>query len=84
MTKETYTYRGTRYTRIPKNVARKLYNDGVTVHAAPVKFSPFGMWFNAYGMNKASGEDFDTLVNSFEFYNCTNETGRYTAFWRAE
>ena len=30
------------------------------------------------------GRDFDALINEFEYYNCTSETGRYTAFYLME
>ena len=32
----------------------------------------------------ACNREFETVVNAFMYYNCTNETGRYPAYWKKE
>lgn len=71
--------------RISKTVARKLYNAGYNVLFIPCNLNPennfynLGIWENK---NLAGQYDsFEKLVNSFEYYNCNNETGKYTAFY---
>lgn len=81
------------YERISKATARKMFLDGETVYLCAVNMSPVSMWQPAFGINRKDKEQFvvdeigmdnyfkDT-VNSFEYYNCDNERGRYTAFYR--
>jgi len=79
-----FNYRGFDFKRISKKTARRAYNNGLTVMFCPVNLNPFnGVGFGA-PISKADsdGRDFDTVVNSFEYYNCINsETGVYTAFY---
>ena len=71
--------------RINKIQARKLYNEGKDVFFIPHKLNPENNFYNlGIWENKdlwGQYEDFETLVNNFEHYNCTNETGLYTAFY---
>lgn len=32
----------------------------------------------------ARNREFETVVNAFTYYNCTNETGKYPAYWKKE
>lgn len=72
-------------TRISKTAARKLYNAGRDVLFIPCNLNPennfynLGIWENK--MLVGQYDSFEKLVNSFEFYNCNNETGKYTAFY---
>lgn len=72
-------------TRISKTVARKLYNAGCDVLFIPCNLNPennfynLGIWENKTLVGQY--DSFEKLVNSFEFYNCNNETGKYTAFY---
>lgn len=72
-------------TRISKTVARKLYNAGRDVLFIPCNLNPennfynLGIWENKTLVGQY--DSFEKLVNSFEFYNCNNETGKYTAFY---
>ena len=87
--------KGTRYTRINKTAARNAYVNGVTVVLCPVKLSPFTAWNTSHQVNREYREeycinemgvknDFDNLVNSFEYYNCSSfDTGYYCAFYIA-
>ncbi len=71
--------------RVNKKVARRLYEQEKEVLFIPCKCRPepdiygLGIWEHKdlWGQYK----DFDTLVSWYEFYNCSNELGRYTAFY---
>lgn len=85
--------KGFNFKRVNKATARRAYINGLTVVFCPVNLRPFGAWSPETYHNKKSREaftldaagvrnDFNNLVNSFEFYNCPNsETGKYTAFY---
>lgn len=66
------------YVKITKPVARHLYNKGIKILLAPCNLRPIpcGIY-----VSNASNRDFDKLINEFEYYNCNNETGRYTAYY---
>lgn len=94
MNKYSFTNNGKTWERITKKQARTAYNNGLTVLFCPVNMRPFGMWGGGVEINIKHDTDvgildkwtkensFDRALNSFEFYNCTdNETGRYTAFY---
>lgn len=67
--------------RINKRVARKLFNEGKTLWITACNMRPeCGLLMNA-GTYENELTDFDTFVNSFTYYNCNNETGRYPAFY---
>lgn len=67
--------------RINKRIARKLFNEGKTLWITACNMRPEqGLLMNA-GTYENELSDFDTFVNSFTYYNCNNETGRYPAFY---
>lgn len=79
------------WTRITKARARKEYNAGRDVLFIPVKMPVRRDYYcnhvilNNHGPRFSKNDsNFDTLCNHFEYYNCNNETGKYTAFyiWR--
>lgn len=81
------------YERISKAAARKMFMDGETVYLCAVNMSPISMWQFAFGINRKDKERFvvDEIgmenyfmetVNSFEYYNCGKECGRYAAFYK--
>ena len=70
------------FVRIDKRTARRLYATGAAdLYFCPVNLNPESPWGLLYGpVNRET--PFDTHVNVFEIYNCTDrETGRYTAFY---
>ena len=81
-----------KYTRIRKDVARRLYNEGRTIYLTPsnVAASDSNLWIKPYSLHITElriGElplTFDQRVNSFEYYNCNYELGYYTNFWIIE
>ena len=72
-----------RYTRIRKDVARRLFNNGRIIYLTPSKVvaSDSSMWIKPYPINNRAGQNFDDLVNRYEYYNCCYELGYYTNFW---
>lgn len=70
--------------RINKRDARKLYNTGRQFWITAVNM-PFKNGLLIDPMREPySGLTFDNLCNSFTYYNCNNETGRYCAFYRED
>ncbi len=72
-----------KYKRIRKDVARRLFNNGQIIYLTPSKIaaSDSSMWIKPYPINNRAGENFDDLVNRYEYYNCCYELGYYTSFW---
>ena len=87
------------YTRITKKEAARRYNAGEVIRLTACKLSPVspwgcysdaqkdhnatvsGDWFNT---TVARNREFETVVDAFTYYNCTNETGKYPAYWKKE
>lgn len=80
----TFYENGKRFDRVSKAAARRAYENGVPVIFCPVKMHPFGMLGGAVMDITRTGETFQKVINAFEFYNCTPETGTYTAFYIAK
>lgn len=85
---------GIKYRRVDKRQARKIYDNGKEVVFCPCNLRPFGFWNPSVKilkdfednviLNGKPSNDFDKVVNSFEYYNCINsETGRFTSFYIA-
>ena len=72
------------YKRITKQTAKRLYEMGEPVLFCPVKLIPDGVWGNGCTVTKKEGATFEQELNAFEYYNCNNETGNYTAFYIKE
>lgn len=67
--------------RVNKTVARKLFNEGKPFWITACNMRPeCGILMNA-GAYKNDYTDFDKLINSFTYYCCSNETGRYPAYY---
>lgn len=96
MRKYTFSENGHVYKRISKTAARAAYMGGSTVVICPCNLRPFTQWHVERKINRKDREqfvideigvknDFNNLVNSFEYYNCQNsETGKYAAFYIEE
>lgn len=76
----------TRLVRVYKSsIARKCFDHNLPVLFCPVNMDPLnkvwniGTWINNH--NDDEFTDFDKVINSFEYYNCNNETGKYSAFY---
>ena len=72
------------YKRITKRTAERLYNAGQPVLFCPVNLIPGGPWGIGCIVTKKEGRTFAQEVNAFEYYNCNNEAGSYTAFYIQE
>ena len=95
MKEYTFTENGIAYKRVNKQTARKAYKNGSDVIVCACKLRPGAPWRPEYIVNRKNREkfvvdeigvakDFESIVNSYEFYNCTNaETGKYSAFYIA-
>lgn len=70
--------------RISKKEAKKLYESGQNVIIVACKMNPENHFLPSPIMNKilCHNESFEVWVNSFTYYNCNNETGRYPAFYK--
>ena len=76
------------YTRISKAAARKMYYNGEDIVLCACKMRPGAPWYPEAIINKnmdiAPFNEFQKVVNNFEWYNCSTETGRYTAYYKIE
>ena len=72
-----------KYTRIRKDVARRLFKEGRIIYLTPsnVVASDSNMWIKPCAISNRSERDFDDVVNRYEYYNCCYELGYYTNFW---
>lgn len=74
-----------RYTKINKAVARKLYTEEKPFIIVPCNILiQYGLEINKYSFEQMAGVSFDSMVNAFIYYNCSNETGRYPHFYIRE
>lgn len=70
----------TKYIRINKRQARKIYENNGELFMIPHKMNPE----NSYGMLLGPVNTFfpfDQIVNSATYYNCNSECGWYLAFY---
>ena len=74
----------TNWQQVQKRTAAKLFAQGEELVFCPCNFVPFGFW--SCGILVEGSEDterdFNKAVNSFEYYNCSSETGLYTTFYK--
>ena len=82
----TSNFYGERITikQIQKRTARKLFEAGETIYLQSSNFHPFGVWSQCIDIKKDinDNDSFDSIVNSFEYYNCSNEQGLYVSFYK--
>lgn len=84
MRKYSFINNGFTFERVDKKTARRAYNNGLRVLFCPCNLRPGAPWFPECEIDKEISENatFETVLNSFEFYNLRNrETGYYTAFY---
>lgn len=81
--------------RISKAKAKKLYEKGKSVWCLPSKMNPYSEWISPCLMpNEASylGEPpkkewvrtWEQAINSFSYYNCNEEQGKFIKFYVKE
>lgn len=68
--------------KINKAVARKLYDNNQPFWIVACNLRPeCGILIGSASFERMADIPFDNMVNSFEYYNCNNNTGRYAAFY---
>ena len=72
-----------KYTRVRKDVARRLNGEGKTIYLTPsnVAANDSNFWVNPYPIRSRDENNFDNIIGEFEYYNCNYELGYYTNFW---
>ena len=70
--------------QIQKRSAKKLFEAGETIYLQSSNFRPFGVWSQCMDIKKDidNKDTFDSIINAFEYYNCSNEQGLYTTFYK--
>lgn len=71
-------------TKISKTMARTAWMSGDTIVIVPCKCRPDSFLACKLGGEPAeelTKENFDKLVNAFEYYNCNGETGGRAAYY---
>lgn len=82
MRKYTLYNDGFTFQRINKTQAERAYKNGLTIIVSPVNINPFGIMGGGSHITLRPGDNFNKVINAFEYYNCTNsEIGRYAAFY---
>lgn len=81
---------GENFRRVNKTEARNLAKAGHSIGVCACKLNPsFNQFYNYCKWYHPTEEaqafdgykDFDSFVNSYEFYNCSNETGLYASYY---
>jgi hypothetical protein len=72
---------GHAWERVSKAKARQLFAAGQPVTFCPVLLHPFGTWTPSITRAGDPEINFDTYLQQFAWYNCTQETGKYTAYY---
>ena len=71
--------------KINKSTARKLYNEGKEFWITACNMRPeYGILIGSLSFEQMAGVSFDAMVDSFSYYNCDNERGRYPAYYVEE
>ena len=70
--------------QIIKSTAKKLYDSGEAIYLNASNLSLNNPWTSPVRiqMNAENPESFESVVNSYRYYNCNNETGKYVNFFK--
>lgn len=63
-------------TKVNKIEAKKIYNEGGSVHLLPSKVGVGNLWIHPIEINKEGGVEFQNKVNDFAYYSCNKELGQ--------
>lgn len=70
------------YKRVPKNIARKIYDAGHPVLFCPCNLNPASPWRPGVTFDNTCKESFEDAAILAEVSNCYDaETGRYLAYY---
>lgn len=68
--------------KITKRTARKLYDESKEFWITACHMRPeCGILIGSLSFEQMAGVSFDAMVNSFSYYNCDGERGRYPAYY---
>lgn len=67
--------------QVNKTLAKKLYDNGKEIFLNSCNMRLNNMWTSPMPLNNSNEEKFESVVNSFEYYNCCNERGKYANFF---
>ena len=68
--------------RVQRRTAKRLFEEGNEVFITPHKMRFSEHWNPPYNMAAGRSESkFDDIVNSFIYYHCNTETGKYPSFY---
>ena len=91
MNRYKFTNRRGTFTRVSKMTAKKAYINGFAIALCPCKLRPGAPWNAETIIDRetrggvtddiSAENDFENLLNSFSYYNCRSDTGKYTAFF---
>ena len=73
--------------QITKRTAKKLFENGVEIFLQSSNMRFDNMWqkpFNCSQKDLGYNETFETLINSYSYYNCDSERGKYIHFFVRE
>ena len=79
MRNDAQTIHGVHCKRVNKTVARNFFNKGFRVYFK--KEYQKGFFSCNIADDSYDGTNFDTIINSFEYYNHDNELGKTTVFY---
>lgn len=73
--------------RVNKRTAREMFNNGQPIVIVPCKCRAYDGEARLNVMAcicdpHFADEDFDNIVEMYEYYNCTPETGTYASFYK--
>ena len=80
------------YKRVMKPLARKMFNCGISIKLLPCKVSDSALvdstWVEPMEISLLTSphdiNNFDRLVNEYEYYNCNAELGYYSKYFVSE
>jgi hypothetical protein len=72
--------------QINRRKAKRLFENGIEIFVVPCKVRFHSPWSSPCKTDCDAPENksFNSFVNEFEYYNCTNETGLYTHYFTEE
>lgn len=78
---ELISYNGHTFRRVPKSVARVVFDNGDNVYLLPNKVRFDNAWIKPYRFDYTNELSFDSAVNAYIYYNCNRETGLSCAYF---
>lgn len=67
--------------RVQRRTAKRLFEEGNEVFITPHKMRFSAQWNPPHSITAGSESKFDDIVNSFIYYQCNTETGKYPSFY---